>query len=186
MSATQIIFKLTIPLLEMDKFKIYQVFRVPFIHGNETWRIETTVDYLVVAFNHQSYQFITEVKCIAYGNDGTKICVGPFHWWTNHVHNCVWNIFNQWSNSDCAIAKMPAENVWLDLKANNEWIFSCYTPQEMAFICGDRVVHYTVTGDGMLRISQNCAAKGMQVHIEARSSYFGGGSRTFGSANQAI
>lgn len=94
----QFVFKISIPLLNAQKYKLYRILQIPTIHDN---KFDTKEIFLLASVNRQFYQFVNDITdCIPYGYQQV-ICDKPIHWFTSNKPNCIWDIFNH----------LPRENV---------------------------------------------------------------------------
>lgn len=59
-SKKQILFHISVPLFQVDEFKIFRIIPVPFTIKNETWSISSKNGYLMVSNDRTHFQFITE------------------------------------------------------------------------------------------------------------------------------
>lgn len=169
----QVLIHISIPLLRLDRFKIFRVVPIPFKHLNETWSISSEAKYLMVANNRQLYQFITDPElndCLPY--NGELICSGPHHWRTSRLQHCVWETFNQIPTRDCTIKKDLNAIAWFDV-GENRWIFSTQNSQDLTFICEEKIFRETIVDSGIISLGNNCTVKGLEIDISSKKSYNG-------------
>lgn len=170
----QILFKLTIPLLKSEKFKVFKIFRVPSIHANESWWTDIPAPYMMVANNHQLFQFLDETQlndCMEYQSDESVICDFPFHFFTAQASHCAWNIFCQLSNDNCTVTRTRADSRIINLGQNNQWIFVIQSPQRILIHCDEQTYYTDIFGEGVLRLNDGCSVRHPKFHIDAQSKF---------------
>lgn len=169
----QILFHVSIPLLQMDGFKIYRIVSVPFTAENETWIIHTENEFLITSEDRTRYQFLSEIdlgQCAQYGDH--LVCWGPYHYKTARVSSCEWNIFNEISNENCVTNRFYGSNAWCNVGENN-WLFYAGEKSDLTFICNDGVFRRQVQGSGLLRFDQNCTVRNFDLEINGKKSFHG-------------
>lgn len=161
-------------MLKQEKFKVYKIFRVPTIHANESWLIDIPAPYIMVANNHQLFQFIDETQlsnCLEYKTDESVICDFSVHFFTSQVSHCIWNIFSQLSNDNCNVTKSRAEDKIISLEHDNNWIFVMQATERVMILCDDQVYYSDMYGEGILHINDGCEVKHTKFHIDAQRNY---------------
>lgn len=76
-STNQILFHMSIPLLQVDNFKVYRIVSVPFTGQNKTWAIRTEHEYLIMSSDRTRYKFLKHSdlqECANFGKD--LVCWG--------------------------------------------------------------------------------------------------------------
>lgn len=172
-STNQILFHISIPLLEVDSFKIFRIISLPFTNKNQSWSIRPDHEYLIASGDRTRYQFLDFLKlqqCAKFGSD--LICWGPYQWNMARVQTCEWNIFNEISNQNCTVVANQDVNVWHNV-GENQWLFYSMAESDLTFICHDGVRREMIQGSGLLKFDQNCTVRNFDMEIRSRKSFNG-------------
>lgn len=172
-SANQILFHMSIPLLQVDSFKIFRIVSVPSTDRNETWSIRAEHEYLIMSNDRTRYQFLEHSdlqQCATFGAD--LICWGPYHWNMARVQTCEWNIFNEISNENCTVDVSQDTNVWYNV-GENQWLYYSRFGGDLTFVCRDGVFRKQIKGSGLLRFDQNCTVRNFDIEINGKRSLHG-------------
>lgn len=172
-SANQILFHISIPLLQVDEFKIFRMVSVPFTNENRTWSIYSEHEYLIVSSDRTRYQFLGNSdlqRCANFNKE--LICWGPYHWNTAQVQLCEWNIFNEISNGNCSVELSKDDSVWFNV-GENSWLFYSMFGSDLTFACNDGIFREQIEGSGLLRFDQNCTVRNSNIEIHGKKSFHG-------------
>lgn len=166
----QFVFKISIPLLNAQKYKLYKILPIPTIHENKFVWINTKEKLLLASVNRQFYQFIKDMaNCIPYGNKQV-ICDNPTFWYTSTKPNCIWDIFNHLPREKCKIYETPSEPFVAGLD-NNQFIYVLSNPIKITIVCGDTVTHDWLKGEGMLSLQPQCMISNDNMQLNSKSSF---------------
>lgn len=167
-TANQLIFKITIPLLNPQKFKIFKIIQVPRLFKNELWWIykNQMEKFLISAANREKYQIVEDLNQCKTMNDDIQICNGPRRWIGASSRYCIWNLFNQNSETDCQAIHEQARTVFIELAEDNRFIFVCDAKQQLTVICGEIVLHPELEGEGIISINDKCRLKTLNSEQE--------------------
>lgn len=165
---SQLIFQISIPLFKLGKFRIHKIISVPSVHRNELWQIINIHDYVISGINRQSFQFMSEnelSECLDYQVD-VIVCSMQSTIFCQVSNNCVWNIFNQFSNQNCNVTRSNLENVFVEL-AGNKWIFVIPNTSKLTIVCDSLAFNDELQGEGILELNANCMIRNEHVQLDA-------------------
>lgn len=157
-SGDQLIFKISIPLLNPQKLKIYKIIQVPQIHDNQLWWIyKSEVErFLITSTGREVYQFMQNLDDCIQMRDDIVICERTQRWTRGNTRYCSWNIFNQMIDTDCQTIHEPAHSMFIELANPNKFIFICPIRLKLSIFCGEIVAHSELIGEGILELAQQC------------------------------
>lgn len=168
-AGNQLVFKISIPLLNPQKFKIFKIVQVPRLYNNELWWVYKSQieNFLITAVNREKFQVVLD-ECKQMNNDN-MICDRPRTWNLISPQYCIWNLFNQNSETNCQAIQEPARTIFIELAADNKFIFVCSDKQQVTVICDDTVLHPEIEGEGIIVINSQCKLKTAQNEQEILS-----------------
>lgn len=114
----QYIFKLSIPLLQTQRFKLYKIIAVPTVQSGKSLILKNNHGFLLASADRQLFQYVDEYKCIPYHNGLSLICDKPNQFFIASRSECVWNIFNHLPRDGCELAKFNDSVFFRDIRAN--------------------------------------------------------------------
>lgn len=168
-SKNQFVFKISIPLFRLEYFNIHKIIRVPSIHKDVLWKIESSYDYLITATNHRIFQLMSELdytKCMNYKKN-VVVCKRPQQWFTSQISEfCEWNLFNHNSDNGCKMNHGKPENVFLEMN-QNKWIFVIPNSTKMTAFCNNKAIYDDLQGEGISELSQNCVLSIKNIQLDA-------------------
>lgn len=100
---TQILFKTSIPNLNAQKFKIYEIIQVPRLYNEQLfWIYKGPMErFLMVASNREKIQVLENIDDCTKMNDDVMLCE-KMHIWNGATSSyCIWNLFNQNHETNC-------------------------------------------------------------------------------------
>lgn len=167
----QYVFKISIPLLKSQRHKLYEISRIPTIHGDEFLWIDTSNKYLLTTLDRKLYQFLSNVEdCVPYKNKRALICDKPTYWFTSNKEDCVWEIFNHIPRTACKITREKAQPFVIGLN-QNQFVFVIKDTAKVTIICKDSVNHDWLRGEGLLALEPQCYLTGENIHLNTRIEY---------------
>lgn len=172
----KIIFKIKLPLLLNLHFQLFRLISVPTLQNDKYIWIEPSTKYLMATLNRNYHYPLTEVEynnCIPYLED--KICPNIRQLLTIQAesHICEWKLLNHNTqlDSSCKIKMTAIQDVFIPLAKHNEWIYVIHRKYPIDVICGDASQHYSLSGEGILQIQQECIIRHATMEITARREY---------------
>lgn len=167
----QYVFKISIPLLKPQKFKLYKIISVPTIYSNKFFWINNEHKLLLTSVDRQLFQYIDNTfNCIPYENKRALICDKPTQWFTAGKSSCVWDIFNHISKEKCVIDEKPM-NIFFESLNNNMFIFTIPDSYKITIICKDEVTHNHLSGEGILSLRSDCSLGSDTVRLLTKEHY---------------
>lgn len=164
-------FKISIPLINNEKFHMYQIYAVPFMRNNMTYKIDNEYELMIASVSRQKYQLIKTkqwLKC-TFLTPSSAICSSPRKWLISQVSTCIWNLFNQISEHGCALAQAISQDFWIELDETNKWLFYLQTSTKVMTVCNEQVEHFTLIGTGTLQLKQNCILRSSDTELIAKT-----------------
>lgn len=122
--------------------------------------------FLITAANREKYQIVEDLSDCRSMNDDVSICDRPRRWIVASSQFCIWDLFNQNSESNCQAIKEPARTIFIDLAEDNKFIFVCNFKQQVTVICDDLVLHPELKGEGIININEKCKLKTLNSEQE--------------------
>lgn len=163
-SGVQFIFKITIPLLRPQVYKMYRIVPVPIISNNGFLWVKMEHKQFITSADHQVFQFVDNMnvaECHEFRD--ALVCNEPKLWFTADKHDCVWSIFNENSLENCVFEKGPKVNSFIELD-HNKMIFVCIESIKISAFCDGSITHHYLSGEGILR-THNCSIRGANMHL---------------------
>lgn len=151
-------FRISIPLLNDERFQMFRVYPVPFIQNGQVFTIKTKYEIIIASISRQRYQLIQKkrsLNCKPF-RQGMAICFGPRNWLTSQVSTCEWELLIFRSNKICEIIPTTASNLWTELEEPNKWLYFVNPITKLISICNERVAHHTISGCGTLQLNNEC------------------------------
>lgn len=161
----QYVFKISVPLLRPQIFKLYRIVPVPIRSENYLLWIKTDHEMLIVSLDRQFFQFTNSkniAECHEFGEQ--IVCYDPKLWFTADRIDCVWNVFNENSIEKCNFEKSLSENKFIEL-SNNRIIYVCKDKTKITIFCNNSISHDYLSGEGILE-SKDCSIKGANMHLD--------------------
>ena len=160
----QIVFKLSIPLLGAKKFKLYKVIAVPTIHNKHTFVLKNNHKFMLTSVDRQLYQYLDNYDCKPYQNKKALICDKPNTFNTAAKSDCVWNVFNHLTKSTCEMRE-SRDTAFFESVSSNKFLFVLPEAVRVNIMCGDRVAHDQLAGEGMLTLKPTCSLASENVQL---------------------
>lgn len=158
-----LIFKITIPLINNNKFTIYKMYPVPVMQTETYIEIRLSAPYIMASNDRQQFTFLDKhqlKECNSYA-DNTVLCERPLTFFSNMKQSCEWELLNHKPNvtADCPLIETPIRDVLMELQEENHWIFVIHRKFHFSTFCNDIVNHHELNGDGILILNKNCIIK---------------------------
>lgn len=153
-----IIFKITIPLLSINKYQIFKTFPVPFKNRNEYVIANNISPYILTSIDFKQYELLDEQKfekCQDFG-ESTRICHGPNELKSDRVNGCEWNTLTYQSISDsCEFSSIKIVENFIEFN-ENKYIYVFSKPKVATVACGHKILPINLGGEGILSMNYDC------------------------------
>lgn len=171
----RMLFKLQVLLLQNVKYQLFNLISVPTFQNDKYVWIEPATKYMLASINRHSFASLDEKElssCIDYSED-TLICNG-----VNKLYNALstkyvgeWKLLNNHYDLDgsCGLKFTPISDVWIKLRQPNQWIYVINKDYPINIICGDRVFHKVLKGEGILTLKEKCTLKHSTMEISSQT-----------------
>jgi hypothetical protein len=114
-----IVFRIRIPIVMPDQYKLFSLTPVPIMINRNYYQIVLESRYLVMDSDKNRYQYITLEKCFYLGL--THVCkISKFRSKTS----CVMDVMTNRSADDCQLRRMEGWEYWTPLAEVNRWMFA--------------------------------------------------------------
>lgn len=160
-----IIFRITIPIFNNNKYKIFKIIPIPVTRETDYLWIQIEKPYLIVSVDHHYYQLITEIdfsNCLKHSEE-EAVCNGPNHWLPSHITNCEFAVFCQQTElSKCRTTHTAKMDIWIDVGINR-WFFNLPNTRNLISACNEETKSLQLTGSGIIELNKKCLIRGEAI-----------------------
>lgn len=153
-----IIFKITIPLLLVNKFQIFQTFPTPFRFKNDYVIVNNISPYIITSLDFKRYELLGEralEQCQSF-DENTRICHGLNRLKSDRVGGCEWDTLTYQNNSascEFTTTKIDEQFVKFD---DNKYIYTVVKPRVVTITCNQGILPIKLGGEGFLSLRDDC------------------------------
>lgn len=162
-------FRISIPVLNIEKYKIFKIIPVPMEDLSEYAWIQVSERHLIVSWDLQKYNLMTVEQydgCMKY-TDNEVVCSGPKQMFPATKRTCEFDIFSRrYPTKGCSFKKSSKIDTWIET-GKNHWFFSLPNVSTLTSICGDKLSRHELHGCGLLTLKPNCILRGEFIQISA-------------------
>lgn len=165
-----IIFKITLPLLSVNKFQIFSAIPVPFKFGKNYIAAINISPYILTSIDFKRYELLghREFSQCQEFDENIVICHGPNHLKSDRVDSCEWNTLVNAQISDvCEFHQEKISEKFIEFDTN-KYIYICPTPVTATAMCGRNIFRISLGGEGTLSLNDDCVVDTGKTTITAR------------------
>lgn len=126
-----IIFKITLPLLLVNKFQIFQTFPIPFNFKNEYVIVHNISPYIITSYDFKRYELMGErafEQCQSF-DENTRICHDLNRLKSDRVSGCEWDTLTYQNNSaSCEFSTTKIDEQFIKFD-DNKYIYTVVKPK---------------------------------------------------------
>lgn len=164
------VFKVTLPLVDDEEFKLFHLTPVPNIINNTVFAIKSCADFLGINAHRKQFIHLTnsELKACDTTTSNVFLCthVQIRYNYGSEICACDINLFNNKTTPTCIIEGTSAK--WIPLLKGNQWIYSTVLPSQATVACNREIIHVTIKGTGILTLDPDCILKHELAMMNAR------------------
>lgn len=184
---SKIIIELSIPLINMEQFQLFNLVSIPTTQHNHSVVLTPSTKYLAITLDRSKYWVMDEFafqRCISQG-EKKYFCKSnqPVYTSNSKVAECEVNLLSHRKEfaKSCRImiTTEPQTISWVKLKAGNTWIVHAPAPQSVDVICNDKLQSILLNGTIKLELFNSCQIKHASTIIHAHEVYSSGLNSSF-------
>ncbi|XP_075164223.1 uncharacterized protein LOC142236813 [Haematobia irritans] len=167
-----VVFTISLPLVELDDFKLYHLIPVPTRVGDSLSVINICSSMLAVNLDQQQYFPVSTLnlqKCDVLRQDlficsdiqlkfnfGAEIC------------SCEISLFQNVTKPDCNLKTLQTNVSWVPLTHQNQWMYATLSITQATAVCEKNIIPLQLEGSGILTLQQNCLLKHGPIHVSGQ------------------
>lgn len=164
-SMDAIIFRITIPIFNNNKYRIFKIIPIPVNREMDYLWIQIEIPYLIISLDHHYYQLLTEMdyfNCLKHG-EKEVVCDGPNHWLPSHITNCEFAAFSQQTElSKCKTVHTAKMDIWIEVGINR-WFFNLPNNRNLISACDEETNSHQLMGSGVIELNKRCLIRGESI-----------------------
>lgn len=167
-----IFFKITVPLIQHQKYDAYRLYPVPIPRNGKYHWIVPEAEILITTHDRRKYTLLSESrfeKCIDY-HETSVICNGIVKMYSEQAryHDCEWKILNHVNeiSERCQFRQTNVSDVFINLN-DNQWITVLPNKLQTKLICKNMIEHKTLAGILLMTLAPGCELAHNDVKIMA-------------------
>lgn len=153
-----IIFRITIPLLLVNKFQIFRTFATPFKFKNNYVIVNNISPYIITSIDFKRYELLSErafERCQSF-DESTKICHGLNQLKSDRVSGCEWDTLTYKNMStSCEFVATQIDEQFIEFD-DNKYIYAVEKPKIVTATCNQRITPIRLGGEGLLSLNDDC------------------------------
>ena len=164
---------LTIPLIKLEVFQIFQLIAIPFRHKGKSAYIAPGSKFLVINLARDRYFPAMEINhglCSPYTNE-YLLCkpAGPIYTAGSKEGKCEIELLRHLGDlhESCELRPFIGNQPWVKLNHENTWIYKLQDKIMLDVICGNKIIQREIQDNGILAINSNCIVKGPTMILAA-------------------
>lgn len=165
MTAKTIIFEIKIPLMEAEQYKLYHLIPIPMIKSDVFCYVLTSSTHIMINTHRDRYNLLTEndVKACHKYNHGNLLCKMslPMYNLRSNKSRCELELLTIPGKFSpfCNFKNSKAEDIWINLHNENNWIYIFTTRTIVDIGCEDFSDKLTLIGKGIFQLTAGCHIK---------------------------
>ncbi|KAF9815736.1 hypothetical protein SFRURICE_009253 [Spodoptera frugiperda] len=165
MTKQYLIFEIRIPLVNRERYDLYQLIPIPGQQGNTTVTVIPVSDYIAIDLRKDTYLAMTKQdiqQCIQNG-EYTRLCHSrkPVYQFKSEDSLCIKS-----KNTDkCLTAVAACRNSWIELNKINTYLFYCCGQCTIRIICERQFTATQITKAGVITLDSDCVIKGQDFTV---------------------
>lgn len=165
MTKQYLIFEIRIPLVNRERYDLYQLIPIPGQQGNTTVTVIPVSDYIAIDLRKDTYLAMTKQdiqQCIQNG-EYTRLCHSrkPIYQFKSEDSLCIKS-----KNTDkCLTAVAACRNSWIELNKINTYLFYCCGQCTIRIICERQFTATQITKAGVITLDSDCVIKGQDFTV---------------------
>ncbi|XP_037931284.1 uncharacterized protein LOC119666081 [Teleopsis dalmanni] len=176
------IFSITLPLIEHERFELFQLIPVPNWLNDSMAVIDSFSSILAINTHHDQYfPFMkSDLSLCETIKEGEFLCanVRIRYNFGSEVRACEINLFNNNTIPNCRLKHTINTLTWIPLNNKNQWIYATSTSSRATAVCNKEIIPLNLKGSGLSTIDLDCLLKhnfvsvqGQQIIASTRYSY---------------
>ncbi|KAF9406050.1 hypothetical protein HW555_013436 [Spodoptera exigua] len=165
MTKQYLIFEIRIPLVNRERYDLYQLIPIPGQQDNITITVIPVSDYIAIDLRKDTYLTMTKQdiqQCIQNG-EYNRLCQSrkPVFQFKSEDSLCVKNKYTDRCLTDVAACR----NNWIELNKINTYLFHCCGQCTIRIICERQITATQITKAGVIALNSDCVIKGQDFTV---------------------
>lgn len=164
------IFKITLPLVEHEKFNVFHLIPVPNLMNNTMAAIKPCTTFLGINASRKQYIPFTSSKFSSCDiiEQGVFVCSNiqiRYNFGAN-ICTCEINLYSNKTTPTCILEKTDAK--WIPLDKENQWIYASPQSSKATAVCNREIIPISLKGSGLLTLDPECILKHDSITMNGR------------------
>ena len=158
----KVIFKLKIPIVDVDQFNLFYMVPIPSTHNNRILKIIPKKEFIAINKHKDKYFLLTPVELSLCTRVELQniVCKQPIIERINDFkENCELALMNHKTinASKCKIEETQFRQIWIPLKSPNRFLFHSTDPSMINIVCNEQSFSQSVQGTGIAHVMNECS-----------------------------
>ncbi|XP_036346933.1 uncharacterized protein LOC118756273 [Rhagoletis pomonella] len=152
--------RIQIPLIQSQQLQLFALTSYPILHDGYFVSFKLAYEYLVVNKEKSMYSSLAETK-YSYCQKMRRITlcpqIGPLYN-VRKDQSCELELFfnSKQLPLSCVVNIMPLQEVWLQLKSSNSWLYSVPEDTKAEVSCGSSYTAHILVEQGIVKLQPGC------------------------------
>lgn len=160
MTKDYLIFEITIPLIDRDRYEIYNMITIPQQVGENMVNIITIADNVAINLHKDIFMPLSDKElkeCLSF-DSSTRLCAlqSPVYHMKSDINLCL----RVQKSNECIYHTTPCHNKWIQLHSINTYLYFCCGQCTLRIICADQITSEQLSKAGIISVREGCVIKG--------------------------
>ncbi|XP_017061065.1 uncharacterized protein LOC108101283 [Drosophila ficusphila] len=164
----QVVFQITVPLIEVEEFNVYRLTPIPRVVNGKIQLMDSETLYLGINDHQDRYFPIRDLKdCTELGNE-RFVCKHNqiTHGDGDNRFACSLAAIRGQSSEACTFHQLEQSAQWTQLVAPNSWMVALTKELSLTGVCSGKRQELKINGSGILSIRGDCIVRSSVVTLQ--------------------